>query len=41
MMATRDSSHIMLLKEEVRGLSEELVQCQVTVLDGIVYVVNS
>nr|XP_046183088.1 centlein isoform X3 [Oncorhynchus gorbuscha]XP_046183089.1 centlein isoform X3 [Oncorhynchus gorbuscha] len=28
MMATRDSSHIMLLKEEVRGLSEELVQCQ-------------
>ncbi|XP_064859898.1 centlein isoform X4 [Oncorhynchus nerka] len=28
MMATRDSSHIMLLKEEVRSLSEELVQCQ-------------
>ncbi|XP_036829723.1 centlein isoform X2 [Oncorhynchus mykiss] len=28
MMATRDSSRIMLLKEEVRSLSEELVQCQ-------------
>ncbi|XP_045068779.1 centlein-like [Coregonus clupeaformis] len=27
-MATRDSSHIMLLEEEVRSLSEELVQCQ-------------
>ncbi|XP_045572458.1 centlein isoform X1 [Salmo salar] len=28
MMATRDSSRIMLLEEEVRSLSEELVQCQ-------------
>lgn len=41
MMATRDSSRIMLLEEEVRSLSEELVQCQVTLLDDIVYFVNS
>ncbi|CAB1327305.1 unnamed protein product [Coregonus sp. 'balchen'] len=27
-MATRDSSRIMLLEEEVRSLTEELVQCQ-------------